>query len=1434
MPMNVYVRVALFCGLFAMQCSVTVLSSVTRDTVFLRVYDSRYISHMVLLMSFATAYASTAISQLQQRGVHASSIAYAFPCMSSAFMMLFWALLVYAPSLVYITSILVYTWVEISGQLLAQQFWDICSAAFNVSESKQYFGAITFGSTIGTLCASFGLIPLMRATEVSTEGTLVVVALLQATIGLSMVTITPLFQVTSKPSKPTAGAPTSVLSEIQRRSYLKHVCFFEFGATVARVFIDYSTLAILGQYPEATVKDALGSINGVQSFLMMPLQVMAGPLFTYFGVMYGISTLPLAVLVFGITTYLSSSSVGLIGSRATYNSVSYAIFNPARELLWLPLHAQDRSKFKSFVTGPFRSLARIVGALFSMTLTSDFVTNYCSGSSAVSVAVIVLGIVWFGDALAARQAYAAEFYASLKKGHMDVTSHLIDFTTDQVDLVQSTLRRGESNRIAFVLGFICPPHVPMFHTDLRNVFYRPDMTLPTKLKLLQLHVAYTKEKHHDESACIFHVDDLLALYHDTTLPRQLRLAAVLACGYSSDQALERLHECLDTEIDVSLRVGVAISVLRASQWMDERATILLQKLLHEPPDVKAKVICLRIVGRELPELLGNGYLVYLLHQSQESRIVHAALECCRQSKRTSAMLVPALVKWLADASFRAEALDALSTFPPSIVWENIVDYLEKALEAHNFEAALGGVRCLEMGQFPPHAKVDAVLNMMDALMDMEGLNNVPVEMDLSHVLVLSQRLPLWELLADAIIRVSAESHNDQLAMLSRVDRIVAAYVFQAYQLHHLRQLFADDTHAVLGGGLLAQVLECALDNLLRVVLKFVSSKFPQGFNVHVLIEGLHSDVPEVLSAVQEVLETLLQSPFKHTLTPLLFPQSPKAPAALQIRKHVQSLQVRSALDHVMESMTDPAVDMELSCLAMEHYLGLATTFAVEDTVVLPESQAHRLIQHPIAKEAVVRTLSHAMTTDRAKTLRRMFQAIALPTATSAPPTVTPLAYFDVVTSLRACALFRSINVIELVQKIATHFSQVVVAAGAVIVAEGDAAMHMYVIASGSVQLHQHNDAVLATLHAGACVGELALLMSKGTHPTSATALTDCVLLSISQTSFKTLIQTSTAIARGVLDALASALKWTYFQATNSTDNRRLKRLVSQVTVTANVDKAATAMLSKIGRQRHRSKSEVPSTEAQKVMATSTAPKKELLVRSQSKSHLREYSSLQLNSSDFDATSTHALDTFTMTRLEKCLHLKASAFMKDMDDDQIAAVAQMAQVVVLPNGATLYHDGAPASSMFVVVEGSVVCATNSPQDGDGTLKETFEPGDSFGELSFSRGATHISTATAVSMHLSVVLLEIPAVEFIELAEKHIKLLHLVLAWLSRTITIKMNIPQDFHLPLTTSQPLSPIGSPRSSPRRHSPPRKMWSDGVASENGRDWSGGATALRQRQNTI
>ncbi|RHY15997.1 hypothetical protein DYB36_006861, partial [Aphanomyces astaci] len=888
--------------------------------------------------------------------------------------------------------------------------------------------------------------------------------------------------------------------------------------------------------------------------------------------------------------------------------------------------------------------------------------------------------------------------------------------------------------------------------------------------LLQLHVGFKTQQPHDaaDDLCdMFQLDDLVTLYDDLASPRQLRLAAVLACG-SSPQALDRLQARLDSETDMSLRVGAAIAVLRASEWMDEKAIMLLQKLLHEPPDVKAKVTCLRIVGKELPELLGNGYLVYLLHQSQESRIVHAALECCRQSQRTSPMLVPALVKWLAEASFRPQALDALVTFPPSVVWGPLVDFLEKALDRVSLDGTLGGVRCLEMGQFPPHAKAEVLLNMMDSLVELE------TEMTLRRVLELRQRLPLWEVLADALVGTDT-SHNEG----HRVDGVAAACIFMAYQLSHVRRQLADG-----GGrdGLLAQVLEEALDTHLRVVLKLVSATFPRGFNIHVLIEGLHSDVPEVLSA--EVLETLLRSTVKHTLTPLLFPQSPKAPAALQ----------------VCTAMTDPSVDIELACLALEHYLGLATKAVdLNDVVVLSEAHALRLMQHPIAQEVVSRTfLWYVMlvlcdSTDRAKTaLQHIFQAISLPSPDTGAASVAPLAFVDVRST------------------------------------------HMYVIATGSVQLHQKcHGALLTTLYPGACVGELALLTSKGTHPTTATAQSACVLLGISRPSFNSLMQTHTAVARGVLDALASALQWSYVVRSSSEGggddkaaNRQwLKRLVSHV---SHVDKAASAMLATIGR--HRSKSEVPPTQARKEVVPQgetteeVAPTLKQRGGRRTKSHLRECSTL-LDFAVSAAVQTHDHDDdmhcarVTMTHLEKCLHLKASQFMKDMDDDQVRlllrqSVAEMAQVVVLANGATLYEDGSAATRMYVVVQG---CVVSTASDGENSHHETFEPGDSLGEWSFSRGATHMSTATALSTHLSVVLLDIPAVEFVELAEKHVKLLHLVLAWLSRKITIKMNLPQDFHL--VTPQPLSPIGSPR---HPHSPPRKMWSDEHAKSNdSQEWA-------------
>lgn len=104
-----------------------------------------------------------------------------------------------------------------------------------------------------------------------------------------------------------ASASTSaIIGEIQLRTYLKHICFFDMLATVIRVLIDNTTLSILSLQEENEVKASLTMINGVQSFLMIPMQLASGPFFTHFGVMYGISLLPVTVFMFGVSTFVSN------------------------------------------------------------------------------------------------------------------------------------------------------------------------------------------------------------------------------------------------------------------------------------------------------------------------------------------------------------------------------------------------------------------------------------------------------------------------------------------------------------------------------------------------------------------------------------------------------------------------------------------------------------------------------------------------------------------------------------------------------------------------------------------------------------------------------------------------------------------------------------------------------------------------------------------------------------------------------------------------------------------------------------------------------------------------------------------------------------------------------------------------------------------------
>lgn len=92
------------------------------------------------------------------------------------------------------------------------------------------------------------------------------------------------------------------------------------------------------------------------------------------------------------------------------------------------------------------------------------------------------------------------------------------------------------------------------------------------------------------------------------------------------------------------------------------------------------------------------------------------------------------------------------------------------------------------------------------------------------------------------------------------------------------------------------------------------------------------------------------------------------------------------------------------------------------------------------------------------------------------------------------------------------------------------------------------------------------------------------------------------------------------------------------------------------------------------------------------------------------------DTADYTNFEKCIHLKGSQLMKNLDDEKVSLVAQLSRVVMLSHGDILYAEDSSASSVYVVIEGTVgisMAEGGSFDSGKPNVSEMRE-GDCFGE------------------------------------------------------------------------------------------------------------------------
>ncbi|HEX9043632.1 MAG TPA: Crp/Fnr family transcriptional regulator [Candidatus Limnocylindrales bacterium] len=111
------------------------------------------------------------------------------------------------------------------------------------------------------------------------------------------------------------------------------------------------------------------------------------------------------------------------------------------------------------------------------------------------------------------------------------------------------------------------------------------------------------------------------------------------------------------------------------------------------------------------------------------------------------------------------------------------------------------------------------------------------------------------------------------------------------------------------------------------------------------------------------------------------------------------------------------------------------------------------------------------------------------------------------------------------------------------------------------------------------------------------------------------------------------------------------------------------------------------------------------------------------------TLTHG-PTFAVDALRRC------ALFALVDDDALALCAGSLRVRRFRRNETIFHQGDPADSLFIVASGSVKIVLPSPEGEEGAIIATLHRGDFFGELALLDD--HSRSATAVAVEAAEVL------------------------------------------------------------------------------------------------
>jgi len=356
-------------------------SKATRDALFLSSFDVEDLPQMVIAGAAASLVGVFLASRAFSRFGPARVVPVAF-LGSGALYFGEWAL---ADDFVRPVSVVLFLHVAVFGALVISGFWSVVNERFDPHTAKQMIGRIGTGATFGGVAG--GLLAERVGSMLSADAMLFALGVLNVAAAVGVVSVGRSEHPAGHPQASSANA----LVVLRRAPYLQQLAGLVLLTAVSAALLDYAFKAEAAAHYESGSADLLSFFalfHVVAAVLSLVLQMgVAKPALEKLGVAGAAATLPAAVLITaGVAAGLTKLAT-LVVARAAEQVVANSVFRSGYELLYTPVHPDQKR--------PTKTLIDVAGNRVGDALGSAVVLGVLAvvPAAASSTTVLVLAVV---------------------------------------------------------------------------------------------------------------------------------------------------------------------------------------------------------------------------------------------------------------------------------------------------------------------------------------------------------------------------------------------------------------------------------------------------------------------------------------------------------------------------------------------------------------------------------------------------------------------------------------------------------------------------------------------------------------------------------------------------------------------------------------------------------------------------------------------------------------------------------------------------------------------------------------------------------------------------------------------------------------------------------------------------------------------------------